>query len=215
MPTIPERLLTKFRMCIGSKKHNVGYVFIPKCGSTSVKVAFGEEREGIYWYYDKFPDETKQMMHGRSVFTILRNPMSRVVSGYMEANIDRIGLQGLAEYRALWKLWDTPVIGFRRYLDMIEKVWFDPHALPQCYFLNLAGIQIQHYFAFESMSHQVGTYLGQYGLALPARHYQKTRKPARAASIVHCLRNSPELRMRIKRLYANDFALYRSKIGGR
>jgi hypothetical protein len=215
MPILPDRMKKYFRLCVAPKGKALGYVFIPKCGSTSIKTAFGQMRGSRYHHYDLHTAATKKAVDGREMFTVLRDPMTRVVSAYMEANNERPELKGRPEHEKLWKLKDLPQKGFLHFLDTIERVWFDPHALPQSFFVNLPGVAIKRWFAFEEMDWVLRGYLAEHGVTLPAKHYQRTRKHKHKMIVKRMLLASRELQARVRRLYANDYALRRDKIGAK
>ena len=97
-----------------SKKHQVYYLGIPKTASSSVRAMLEIDTEND-WLYDD-----AQYVPNWPVFTTMRDPLKRFLSGYLEAK-----RRGTAAENILQEL------------KRIENGhWSDEHLYPQTYYIN-------------------------------------------------------------------------------
>ncbi len=151
-------------LCYVSDKFKVIFVPIPKNASTSVRniSEFEFRTDNIMAY-----DEELSAGGEYKVFTIIREPVQRFVSGYIEickrASGDSPHILSKDFY------WMKGIERFSKFMDEIECTWFDAHLFPQSYFLsNYAGAPflIDAYIEMEQLSTALPAVLSKYGFSL-------------------------------------------------
>lgn len=110
-----------------SHKYKIIFIPIPKNGSTSIRKIpeFKFKQDKIFYYMDGIlHDEYK-------VFTVIRNPVERIVSGYVETILRGYNNKS---FDYLWI--KDPRKRFKQFIVELEERIFDPHLWPQHYLLT-------------------------------------------------------------------------------
>lgn len=93
-----------------SEEHKISFLGIPKTGSTSIRTALGIDVEKDWTVQPKY-----------ATFTVLRNPIDRIKSGYMEC-----------KRRGTVKL----DVSFSDFLKSLGSGFFDNHTDPQAFYFR-------------------------------------------------------------------------------
>lgn len=125
-----------------NEEKKIGLLNIPKVCSTSIRIKLNLNK---HLQYKDVPKDYK-------IFTIIRNPIDRFVSSYLEVTQDRNdGYEGgrykydllLSEEKIntlenLLKSNLTELEKFKKYIELIETEWgfFEPHCIPFLYYIT-------------------------------------------------------------------------------
>ena len=145
-------------LCYVSDKFNVIFVPIPKNASTSIRNIVGLEFQvdNIMRYSEKL--STREYM----AFTIIREPIERLISGYIEVCKRASGDSPHILMKDFY--WMKGKKRFMSFLDEIESGFFDAHIVPQEYFLcDYVGspFMIDAYISIKQLSTAIPVVLVQ------------------------------------------------------
>lgn len=187
-----------------SDKFKLIYLGIPKTASTSMRIMLNVSKGNNciirFNNLSKYNSEYKR-------FTILREPISRFVSGVFE-DIKR--QESSKKIRNLEKL-NNPINIMSSYLKHIEENGFtEVHTAPQCkYFFDLKGTPYDYDYVliFERLKDDFNEMCKKENLNINLQHRHQGDK--RSAKIVmEYINSNPEILERIKLLYKEDLELY-------
>ena len=140
-----------------SHEYKIIFIPIPKNGSTSIRKLekFNFKQDNIFKYID-------QIDNGKyHVFTILRDPLSWFLSGYIEAN-----LRGYNNTHKKFIWIKNQKLRFYTFVNELEEEIFDPHLFPQTYLLtDYDGnyYKINKYLKFENYEVEIIQYFQTLG----------------------------------------------------
>lgn len=184
-----------------SDAHRIIYLGIPKTASTSMRHIFNLSNHPMN--LNDIPDEKK----GYRIFTIVRNPLNRFVSGVLES-FNR--LETPQRLKTLSGIRDNKEM-LERYVTELEKGFCETHTAPQTFFFcPLDGISDWDFDAvltFESLSEDFNNMCKEFEIdvELAHKHIGKKRK---AEILKQVILDNPDLKDRIDKLYAEDWILY-------
>ena len=110
-----------------SHEYKLIFIPIPKNGSTSIrKIAeFDFKQDNYFNYLDEINNNKYQL------FSVIRNPIERIVSGYIETI-----LRGYNNINKDYLWIKDPEKRFRQFIVELEESFFDPHIWPQQYLIT-------------------------------------------------------------------------------
>jgi len=152
-------------LCYVSEKYKVIFVPIPKNASTSIRNIheFGFHTSNIMSY-------EKALKEGEyRAFAIIREPIKRLLSGYIEVCARASGDSPHILSKDFY--WEKGKERFYKFLDELEKELFDAHLFPQNYFLtDYRGkpFLIDTYIDIKYLTKMLPDVLDKYGVNLPA-----------------------------------------------
>ena len=142
------------KFCWVSHKSRLLFISIPKNASSSIRKSeiFGKDMRRHN--YDTLLKSHPQIVN-YTKFTVLRNPMTRAISGFMqvcEGNNKRNPYNKVG--KRPFAFLDGFVNKFELYLEdvLLKEDFFDPHIKPQIYFLTDEKgneIKLDYYLFFE------------------------------------------------------------------
>lgn len=151
-------------LCYVSDKLKVIFVPIPKNASTSVRNITGFEFRA-----DNIMAYSENLAAGDyKAFAIIREPVPRFISGYIEVCQRASGDSPHILTRDFY--WMRGKNRFLKFLEEIEHDWFDAHLFPQEYFLcDYAGnpFMIDAYLDIKQLSTAIPIMLSKYGTRAP------------------------------------------------
>lgn len=184
------------------------FIDIPKNASTSIKKMLE---------FTRAPEHMKDLswlgvnQDKHEVFCVLREPIERLVSGYLEM-LNRIALRDLKYY----DIKDMPFYKianerkrFHSFIDYAyeqfkEGKYLDDHIIPQSYFLE--GFKIDVYLDFNKLYDVCPEYLGVEKVA-----HENMKGVAKTTQHMNYLMESDYLD-KVKEMYSNDIKLINEKL---
>lgn len=186
--------------CWVSEKYHLIFIPIPKNASTSIRnITLFEFHLDNYFRY-----QTRVENGEYKVFTIIREPLDRFVSAYIEV-CERAYSRSLSSHSLLQDFyWEKdPKKRFYKFLKSSEQLFFDQHILPQSYFItdyNDNLINIDYMIDFTQIEKEFDEMLMQldiYPIYLPWKNIRIVKKNRSAINSIHSLL-SKNLNYRIK-----------------
>ncbi len=201
----PERLLRSLahrRLAPDVAAARLLFIHVPKNGGTSVKRSLYASDPGhasLRYYRLFFPNHLERA----ESFAILREPTERFLSGY---DFLRNGGGGDVRIQARPMRRMQHIRSIDDFLDFLEAAkgdWLkvDTFARPQHWYItDRAGfVRVRHLWLLEEAGERLSAFLARYDVpGLP--HANRTQREQRTLSAGQ--------RLRLERLYAEDFALY-------
>jgi len=180
-----------YGQCLISHRYQLVFVNIPKNGSQSLKQMF--RPKGFVYDYT-----SKHDTRGYEYITILRSPMSRFISGYIESNQRAYPIMKTFNY------WTRPESTDRMLacLEQIPPKFYDEHLTPQVYFLH--EININTYLCFDHLEQELAPYLNIIGVRKILKENISKLKDKQV--ILNNL--TTEVFDMIARVYSDDYDLY-------
>ncbi len=144
-----------------SETYKIIFIPIPKNASTSVRsIGNLEFRQGNFLAY-----KTRIANGEYKTFAILREPISRFVSGYIEVCKRATGDSTAILKRDFYWI-KNPHKRFILFLDELESEWFDAHMFPQHYFLydyEDKPYSVDAYIDMKCLDSALPVVLGRFG----------------------------------------------------
>ncbi|HEC62405.1 MAG TPA: hypothetical protein ENI27_09185 [bacterium] len=184
----------------------IAYVVIPKNAHQAVSFSIMP-----FWIIDRYEENAKRLLNNYTVFTVVRNPITRFVSAYLMVNnamgYPPGGLGGVVRAFPYWKI-DNPVERFAQYIrDVFRHGLYEPHLMTQNYYLNV-DVKIDRYLMFERLSTEAPRLLG-----VEFRKTNPTKHPELNRTLRKFLLDNKEYFDMLVKLYSDDFAMYHEKTG--
>jgi len=150
-------------LCYVSEKYKVIFLPIPKNASTSIRNVdeFGFHTSNIMSYEQELKEGEYR------AFAIIREPIKRLASGYIEVCIRASGDSPHILSKDFY--WAKGMERFSIFLDELEKEWFDAHLFPQNYFLtDYQGkpFSIDTYIDIDCLTKELPVVLNKYGVSM-------------------------------------------------
>lgn len=190
---------------------DLGLIYIgnPKTGSSSIHHLLGGYNANF------FDLEKNNLLQGNLVFSVLRYPLARFISGYLEI-LYYLRLFGekyehISYYEELLFIKDENK-KFEKFVSLCEQQLLDIHVMKQAFFLTDFGGQlfpIDDILLFESLSFDFNKLCAKKNIQLTLGVYNQKSN----ISVNRCisqLKNNSDLTTRINRIYAEDYELYSS-----
>lgn len=163
---------------------DISYIHIPKCGSTAVRQAI-ENSSGIDYF-------TFKVKHGlveadENLFTIIRNPLDRWISGFLQY------------------AHNTGDLPYQRAKsgDLI----YDEHTLPMSEFLRNFDTDIKYFKLSTNVITEINSY---YEMDLKSRIVNVTPKPPEIVTALNKIIETNRFQVHFNRIYAEDIKLWKS-----
>jgi len=184
-----------------SEEYRIIYLGIPKTASTSMRHTFKIDKNGMKLY--NIPEDKKDY----KVFTVIRNPLNRFVSGMFESF--KRG-ETPANLKALFTVGDT-IEMVTSYLDILEGEGFiETHTTPQSFFMHDEGgkeFNFDRILIFENVVEEFNKMCQDFNINKNLQHKQIGNKP-RDIRVLDEIKSNPDLLKRIENLYKKDFEIY-------
>jgi hypothetical protein len=212
---LTDKYLKKYygsRAFIVNAEKGLAFAFIPRNASSSIKVAL-EPYEWVGGYHKV----SKEKIDRCIVFTAIKNPITRFVSGYCEILRLRPDIPEASRIALNLSFWYEPTEEEKisKFIEEIGEVGlFEGHLLPQSFWMNL-GCQIDEYLVCEHLEYDVVSFSGKYflDLELPEERVNPGNRPKLRKRLSKFLAGEPRLLGMVRDLYVNDFKLYEEKTG--
>tara|TARA_Y100001937_G_scaffold126718_1_gene196741 strand:+ start:1243 stop:1899 length:657 start_codon:yes stop_codon:yes gene_type:complete len=197
-----------------NRRYDLGLMGIPKCMSTTLKNQFGLTKLG---HITNLPES---MINNKKIISIVRDPLIRYVSGYLESMISTSdypkgryhmiplpdGLKG--KLNNLFMVKDE-IVKFKKFTDYIfEYGYFEPHIVQQVdyirdlktksFYKNINIFKLEHITNLEN-------FLGHKLKTLNISEHQLLKK-----SLIQFIRTDNEYKEKIENLYNEDINFYKS-----
>jgi len=171
------------------------FVNIPKNASASMKQIMRgcDFAEDNYFNLDRT---------GYYVFTVVRNPLDRFVSAYLE--VIKRGSRDTLEYQFYMDKEQDPIGALRQFVRLMETCTYDEHVVPQVAYLDGMKVDLYLDFAFLSEDLEKLRPLLKTERVLERRNttLQDKKRPIKTLLLTSGLWDE------IKHIYADDIALY-------
>jgi hypothetical protein len=192
--------------CWYNTNNKINFIAIPKNASTSIRNGLNLKSMGNYFTVSEdFKNEYKNI-------TVLRNPLERIVSAYLEVLI---------------RLHDGPKTGekkffhmsesidrFREFISELERDTYDAHVEPQYFYISDNGGNILPFYKilkFEKIMEDFKDLKDELKLKENLPHLNS--KPQQRKNMVYSyLQQDPTLIERIRKIYEKDFELYETLV---
>lgn len=192
----------------------LGFLGVPKCSSSGIRQQFNLTRMVKY----------KDVPENYTVFTVVREPVGRFISAYIEVMQDCKGYPGGRFRHNIPRTWRNyniyetldrlqksklnPYEKFVAYLEKIEKelFFYEPHCTPMVYYVTDQNNEIQKnlkIFKMEEMSK-----LEEF-LHSPVKKMNICENNTLKQMLREFVKINPELQARIEALYAQDVLFYK------
>ena len=176
------------------------YVPCPKNASTTIRGSLGLGSNVGYMF------ENTIDLTGYRKFCVVRNPFTRLISGYSEVlKVRRDGGYKITESLPFWGIDHDPLVRFEQFVKDISRVGFyDAHIQPQKYYL--ADYPIDKKIRFENLANELDEWLRSIGINRRITHRHNTGWNDKCMYLNHIV-NTPWLKEVITELYSEDFEL--------
>ena len=164
IPSSPLNFQHPKGLCYVSEKYKLIFLPVPKNASTSVR-NIGE----LEFCRSNIMSYSTALKEGKyRAFAIIRDPLERFISGFTEVCVRAAGDSPhiLSTDFYWWKGKER----FVRFLDELEKEWFDAHLFPQHFYLTDYEGQpflIDAYIDIRELDTELPRLLTTYGVSLP------------------------------------------------
>lgn len=191
--------------CINSNFDFI-YIGIPKNASTSIRHILGDYNDNYINLLERGGRE------GKVVFTVIRNPLLRFISGYLEI-INRVHRNDkdtmISFYKCLLEVVDEEE-RLRKFVELCEEALHDVHMMKQIYFLtDLDGklFEIDDILLFEDFNFEFNMLAKKHGknFKMVFQNYKPNISVNKCAKV---LKENPDLTQRINVLYQEDWEIY-------
>lgn len=175
------------------------FVAIPKNCSTSVRKATS----------NKAPihlDQNKGRVSEYHKFCIIRNPITRFVSGYMETCKRRGKILGKTYHR-----FSNPLEKFKRFVDEITEEIFDIHVIEQAFFLQ--SFEIDYFLLFEKIEEDIHRVNQIFNKQLELQHQHRTAQRVLREELVKQIYSDSRLQSKVEKYLEDDLNLYSYVLG--
>ena len=184
-----------------SKKYNIAYINNPKVGCTTIKrslIGYDVDNIHDHKHFSKIKDQNA------SIFTVVRNPFVRALSGYL----NKIGLERDDPYT--WKnftkrygISESDNISFKEFLTFLdqdkEPETIDPHFRQQYFNISFDTLKPNFIGRLESMK-DVEIYLSAFKVRIETRDGNKTEAKKKLEKYY-----DEDIIELVKRIYSRDF----------
>jgi len=185
-------------------KDNICFIPIPKNGSTTIRKHFFNNNQNNYTF--NFIQNPEILIKNK-VIVILREPIERFCSGYVEV-INRFNDSPLTLEKSFFKIKDKKE-RFLKFIDDLEfDGLFDAHIEEQIFYItdeNNDLIKVDEFWNINQVTSNLKNYVG----------YDVNKEWSRGENknyYIDLLYNNNELLEKIKKLYKKDIELYQKKI---
>ena len=190
--------------CMVFEEKKECFIPIPKNASTTFRKYFE-------WQNVPLSSFTKnpEILLNNKVFTIIREPIDRFCSGYIEI-VDRKNKNKEVELYEFFKITDRKD-KFIQFVEDVHVCFFDSHIVPQTFFLTGEQgdmIKIDETLLLSQVSKKIEELFDKKPKKKrPQIHQNKTRS-RRKQIIKSYVEENIQLKKRIEKLYYKDFELY-------
>ena len=199
---LPENF-PRFNLCFLNDKFIL--INIPKNASTSIRETLSLYRR------EPFSNYTKNSGHKKIV--VIRDPMKRVVSSYMELIKLRKDGPYLETSDSEWfKLHQKDSEkSFKLFIDYIENRLYDSHVHTQYDYIDKKGVKIEdmdYILLFESLEEDFNKMCDDLGMDKKLQWGNKSKFNVIKNKIKKLIKEDEPLQNKIKKIYSEDFLLY-------
>ena len=199
---LPENF-PRFNLCFLNDKFIL--INIPKNASTSIRDTLSLYRR------EPFFNDTKNSGHKKIV--VIRDPMKRIISSYMELIKLRKDGPYLETSESEWfKLHKTDSEkSFKLFVDYIENRLYDSHIHTQYDYINKKGIEIEdvdYILLFEYLERDFNEMCDDLGINKKLQWDNKSKFNIIKNKIKKLVKVDEGLQNKIKKIYSEDFLLY-------
>jgi hypothetical protein len=187
-----------------SDKEKVIFLGIPKTASTSIRRMLGMYAKDCS-NFNELKDEKKYDDY--TMFTILRNPLERFVSGYLEVMLR--GRQHDDTFKREFFRIKNDVERFKVFVNEVENDLYDSHIERQWYFVSdetgeNVNSRIDVFLIFEKLRNDIK----KLNLSVALMHLN-VHSQDQKIKILNYLKQDTVLCDRINQIFAKDWELYR------
>jgi len=193
----------KLDYCFLKKGCGVMFINTPKNASTSIRNSLGFDQ---YQIYDKLtnPDDYKK-------FIILRDPIERAVSSYLEIRKLRGDGPSSTSRSLPWYKIANPIESFKQFLEDISGGnFYDGHSFPQYKCIEDKGLTIEDIddvLLFERLPEDFAKLVSKYSLKGALKHSNKSDGGTKKQILDYVL-GDEDTKNKIIELYQIDYDLY-------
>ena len=196
----------------GKERDQRGYYFfnddfaflnIPKNASTTLRLLLELHNR------EKMKDKNDEVFHNRTTFTVIRNPIDRIISGYSE--VSKCRHDGLHEYTRSLPFYnmqnpDQKLQRFETFIDNIYDNLYDEHIKAQTFYLN--DIKVDYFIIFDNLENEVNSMLRDNDF--PVLNFEKRWNTGLTDKDVYkdFIYENDNILNKIKKMFAEDFELY-------
>lgn len=179
---------------------NLIYLGIPKTASTSMRHMFKIDQNGMN--LNNLPKGKESYR----VFTIIRNPLNRFVSGVVES-FKRS--ETPVEIKKIEKIRNEKEM-LEAFVKILEEEFIETHTAPQVAFfkdINGENFKFNDVLIFENLQEDFNNMCEKFGIQIELQHKHKgeSAKQNRLKGIIN---DDPALLKRVNELYKADWKLY-------
>jgi len=187
-------------LCWVSDVDKVIYLGIPKTASTSIRETFGIKP--YHTNISKLPKDKSDY----KVFTIIREPVTRIAAGITEALIRHETVQELKELKKI----KDPIDMVRTFLG---KGFIDVHTAPQVAFLSDKDgndFKIDRVLLFDNLEQEFNNMCKDYNINRKLLHLNKKMGifEEKKHLMVKILQTVPDINKKVGEMYKEDIELY-------
>lgn len=185
------------------------FVNIPKNASTSIRKSLGLTKCTKY----------KDVINSKHItFTVLRNPIHRAISSYLEMSKLREDgpyyvTKTLLWYKKALSWYELNHItdSFITFLDEIKGNFYDPHCFPQIKSLldkSLTIDKLDEIIIFENLIPDYNNFIEKYNITNAHLKKETAGKHNKKKRLMQFVENNKEIQNKIIDLYPDDYELY-------
>ena len=188
--------------CWFNNNNKICFIAIPKNASTSIRNGLNLKKMDNY--FDLGEDFKKEYKN----ITVLRDPLERIVSAYLEVLI-RVHDSPMTANKKFYKMKES-IHRFREFIIELEKDTYDAHVEPQYFYITDKEGELLPFYKilrFENLMEDFNDLKTDLTLVenLPHLNY----KPQERKNMVYTyLKKDPELIKKIEKIYEKDFEIY-------
>ena len=205
-PTMKRRYdEQKAGRCIVNRRLKLACVLVPKTASTTMRYVLGP-----YELLRDTKDAHHRVLKQCSIVMIVREPLSRFVSGYVEVEhrlrSPKTALPVLRQQS--FTQVNDPKKRFRRFVQNVHKGIFDQHLVQQSRYLRSMRCKINEWLVFERIAEHLQSYRKQHKIARGIPHRKRSKQRQLYVHLLNALKNDRRLRSAVSEMYREDFKLY-------
>ena len=192
--------------CWYNTDNKINFIAVPKNASTSIRNGLNLKT------MDNYFNLTEDFKNVYKNITVLRDPLERIVSSYLEV-LNRLHDSPKTGEKKFFHMTES-IDRFREFISELERETYDAHVEPQFFYISDNEGNILPFYKilkFENIMNDFSELKSDLELIENLPHLNS--KPQQRKNMIYSyLQQDPSLIDRIKKIYEKDFELYETLV---